>query len=237
MPRITGCLQKEIKDNFIKNKKTPFIQLSHTMGYIPQKQVSYRAYSFQRYMHLERWNSVHYQISEVMNLKPKTVLEIGPGTGVFKSELERNQISCTTLDIAEDTKPDVVGSVTKIPLEDNSFDVVCAFQVLEHIPFELFPTALSEMMRVAERAIVISLPHFGPNIKFMCKFPGLPKLQWAKKVPYPKPHEFDGQHYWEIGKKGYGYKKVKRILEGAGEVTRDYIPFENSFHHFFVIKK
>jgi len=188
-------------------------------------------------MHLDRWISVHYQISEVLTLAPTMVLEVGTGTGTFKREIERNGVNVKTLDIAADLHPDFIGSVTDIPLEGETYDVVCAFQVLEHVPYEQFEIALAEMMRVARKAIVLSLPHHGPNIRFSAKIPGLPEVRFVRKLRKAVQHEFDGEHYWEIGKKGYSEQKIRQALEAVGNVTTDYIPFENRFHHFYVVEK
>lgn len=202
-----------------------------------KKQVEATEYAFECYMHLDRWISVHYQISEVLALHPTSVLEVGSGTGTFKRELGHAGVSVRTLDIADDLHPDVLGSVSSIPLSDETFDVVCAFQVLEHLPYENFSSALGEMMRVARKAIVLSLPHYGPNVRLCLKVPGIPEARYAVKIKKPTDHKFDGEHYWEIGKKGYVEKDIRARIERVGYITKDYIPFENRYHHFYVVKK
>lgn len=49
------------------------------------------------------------------------------------------------------------GSAYEIPFPDRSFDVVCAFEVLEHL--EDPRRALAEMARVARRDVVITVPY------------------------------------------------------------------------------
>ena len=55
----------------------------------------------------------------------------------------------------------------------------------------------------------------------------------------PKQHEFDGQHYWEIGAKGYEFDRVKHQLEQAGNSTlkKHYRLKEFSYHHFCIFDK
>lgn len=201
------------------------------------KQVDKSAYDFSRYVGLDRWSSYHYQLREVLATKPTSVLEIGVGDRVVGRVLAGQGIAYTCADIAEDLKPDVVADVTALPFPGNSFDTVCAFEVLEHLPFDRFETAARELARVARRYVVISLPHFGPPVKFSLKLPFLPEVRLAFKIPYFRAHRFDGQHYWEIGKRGYPPRRVRAILGRLGSILEEFVPFENQYHHFFVIEK
>lgn len=202
------------------------------------KQVNKTAYEFTRYAHPGRFVSYYHQIAEVLNRNPKSVLEVGVGDGVFRDYIRGNTaISYMSVDIAGDLHPDVVGEVTKLPFENNTFDVVCAFEVLEHIPFEQFEKALMEIRRVTRNMAILSLPHFGPPIKFLLKLPFLPKLSFAFKVPFARKHIFNGQHYWEIGKKGCSPRLVEAIIEKYFIIEKEFVPFENQYHHFYVLEK
>jgi len=52
------------------------------------------------------------------------------------------------------------GSVTQLPYEDESFDVVCSFKVLAHVP--AIGRALSEMARVTRRGGVVLAELYNP---------------------------------------------------------------------------
>lgn len=54
-----------------------------------------------------------------------------------------------------------LGSVMALPFRDKSFPVVTCIDVLEHLPVESRPAAISEIVRVASTAILIACPH-GP---------------------------------------------------------------------------
>jgi hypothetical protein len=97
------------------------------------------------------------------------------------------------------------------------------------------PQALAELSRVARKAVVVSVPHFGPRTQFFLKLPFLPELKWACKIPWRRPHTFNGQHYWELGKKGYTARAFRDLLGKYGKVVQDFVPFENQYHHFYVI--
>lgn len=170
-------------------------------------------------------------------MQPARVLEVGVGDGVVASYLRANSaVHYQSLDIAEDLHPDMVGSVTAIPLSDRAVDVACAFEVLEHLPFAEFATALRELMRVSSRAVIISLPHFGPAVRFACKIPFLPAVDWMVKIPFPKRHVWNGQHYWEIGKRGYSVRRIRSIIRQHAAIVREFVPHENAYHHFFVLQ-
>ena len=50
-----------------------------------------------------------------------------------------------------------------MPYPDKHFDLVCAFETLEHLPPAAIPGALSELARVSTTHVVASIPSFGPN--------------------------------------------------------------------------
>ena len=205
-----------------------------------EQQVSKSHYSFEKYFWPGRWMSYWYHTKEITSRDDiRTMLDIVPGTTFLHDilKIHRPDIEYKTLDIAADLQPDFIGGVTAIPLPDNSYDIVSAFQVLEHIQFSDFETALKEMKRVSKKYIFISLPHFGPSLELQVKIPFFHRLQWAVKVPYFKKHVFGGQHYWEIGKRGYGPKIIKAIMVKHFTVLDEYVPFENQYHHFFILQK
>jgi len=204
---------------------------------IPGKQVDKKAYGFFRYCGLDRWASYHYQLTEILSVKPQSVLEVGVGDGVVCGYLSRNtEIAYTSVDIADDVGADVIGSITALPFQDKSFDVVCAFEVLEHLPFETLGTSLSELARVAREKVILSVPHFGPPLKFLLKLPFLSELSFAFKIPHPLTHIFNGQHYWELGKRDYPVNRFRSYLEKHFTIEKEYVPFENQYHRFFVLK-
>lgn len=206
-----------------------------------EKQVDKNHYQFSHYVSKNhRWVSYFHQLDELFSLQNiQTVLEVGPGAPLIRDMLayHRPDISYKTIDIAEDLNPDIVGSVTKMPVDDGSFNVVCAFQILEHIPYKDFPSALKEIARVSNEYALISLPHFGPSIKFQLKIPLLPLVQIAVKVPYPKYHKWNGQHHWEIGKRGFPARKIRKEFEHYFVIEKEYIPYENQCHRFYVLRK
>jgi len=186
-----------------------------TKEYSPQVDVAH--YTKQSYRGKDRWLSYWYQLALVRQTAPSSVLEIGLGEGVVTDRLCKEGMAVTTCDIDARLHPDVVGSITALPFPDHSFDTVLAVEVLEHIRFEDTSQALGEIRRVARRYAVIGLPHAGYTFALEFKLPLLPRIQRLFKIPFFwKEHLFNGEHYWELGKKGYPVRRFLRVAERAG---------------------
>lgn len=194
-------------------------------------------YKFEKYVQQDRWASFYYQMRTLLQLQPKEVLEIGVGNGVLREMSRLFGLTHLTMDISEHLKPDLVGSIESIPASDSSYDLVCAFEVLEHLPFDKFEPSLIELRRVARKYVVLSLPHYGPSLRFLIKVPLLKERKFAWKIPHHPVHPSGGEHYWEIGKKGYSAARILSILQNHFTVMNDFVPFENQYHHFYILKK
>jgi SAM-dependent methyltransferase len=205
----------------------------------PSPQVDRSHYAFERYMSKARWASLWHQLDEVLRLAPRRVLEIGPGPGVFKRVAGQFGVTVETLDLDPALQPDHVGSATALPFADGEFDVVCAFQMLEHLPYEQSMQAWREMVRVARRHLVISLPDARTVWPVSVHLPRLGVRRWL--VPKPSfglaPHRFDGEHHWEINKRGFELARVSADLASACELIKTYRVHELPYHRFFVFRR
>lgn len=205
-----------------------------------KKQVGKYFYDFSKYCDQDRWSSYWYQVNELLKLKPSSVLEVGVGDNFLSSYLKNNtEIKYRSLDIDSELNPDLVASVDSIPLSDNSFDVVCAFEVLEHLPFDRFNKSINELKRVSKKYIIISLPHWGRHFSIDIRGPFFKRFRTQYKMNiFSKKHKFNGQHYWEIGKSGYSLSKIKNNIKSSNlEIIDDFIAFYSPYHHFFILKK
>lgn len=183
-----------------------------------------------------RWQSYYCQIHEVMNLKPEVVLEIGKGSGLVSVVLKSRGINHTSLDISPKVCPDIEGSVLELPIEDNAYDVTLCAEVLEHLPWEDFSKALSEIKRVTKRGVVLSLPHWGWMFQLRIKIPLLKRLNLFWKLSGLKTHPQGGDHYWEIGKKGFPLSKITDAIEGEGfSIRKTYMKADAPYHRFFIL--
>lgn len=188
-----------------------------------------------------RFINYWHQVDEILNLHPKTVLEVGVGTKFVARYLGERDIKVTSIDIDQELKPDYVGSVLEMPFKKDEFDVVVAFQVLEHLPFKDFPKAIGEMFRVCNNFAVISLPDNGRCYPMRIKLPKLGEFKFLLEPNVLRiKHQINPRtgHYWEINKIGYEIDKIRKLLTRTGfTIEKDYRIFESHYNHFFILIK
>lgn len=191
-----------------------------------------------RYMSLVRTITHWYQANEVARATPDggDVLEIGPGSGHTTWLMRHWGYRVVTLDFDPAVQPDLSGNVTRLPLKDRSFDCVLAAEVLEHIPFEDFENALSELRRVSRNSVIVTLPAPFLGISALLNIPRLEPKGMSVGLPYVIRHRWNGEHYWELGKMGYSVRTIKRRIAAAGlRLVRAFRPAPSLYSYFFVL--
>jgi ubiquinone/menaquinone biosynthesis C-methylase UbiE len=195
------------------------------------------AHYFRGYDTEERFCSYWHQINETLKLNPSTILEIGIGNSFVSSYLRNFGLQVATIDFDKSLKPALNGSVLNLPFIKSCFDVSLCCEVLEHLPFSAFSQALQELNRVSKR-LILSLPDASYYIGFKLqstirsssRILSLPKL-------VNRTHTFDGQHYWEIGKRGYSLSKIQDCIKTAGfNQEREFRIFGNPYNRIFILK-
>ncbi|MFA4833285.1 MAG: methyltransferase domain-containing protein [Patescibacteria group bacterium] len=203
-----------------------------------QLQVNKDHYSFIKYNQPDTWMNFWYQVFYVLSLKPKTVLEIGPGNKTVTEALKKNNVQVTTIDIDSSLNPDIVASVAELPFQEKSFDLVLCCEVLEHLPYDLFKDSLKEIKRVCRHQAVLCLPNAGIVFSFCFKLPLIKSKNIFFKVPFFwRKHVFNGQHYWETGKKSYSISRIKKDIISVGfDIIKTAVHPDDPAHYFFILK-
>jgi SAM-dependent methyltransferase len=129
---------------------------------VTEPQIDASIYRSRAYLTKERICSFWHQTDEVLNLAARDVLEVGPGPGIVTRWLRDAGVEVKTLDFDEKVAPNVVGSVTSIPLSDDAVDVALCAQVLEHMPWPEAAVAVRELARVSRKAVVLTVPDVSP---------------------------------------------------------------------------
>ena len=197
-------------------------------------------YFLDDYNSKERFVSYWYQINEVSKLQQNSVLEIGIGNGFVSNYLKKRKFTIVTMDIDKELHPDIKGSITDIPLKEDSFEVVVCFEVLEHQPYENFKSSLIGIGKISKKYCIISLPDRSNYWRLAIQIRGYTNIRKIIEMPTirKKMHVFKGQHYWEIGKINYSLSRIKRdILDAGWMIMRDYRMYEDPHYHFFVLEK
>jgi len=136
------------------------------------KQRAYYAATAERYDQMhgeEREDSLSFPFffAAVDHLEIKSILDVGSGTGVAVRKIKMKQAGIMAVGVEPSAELRKIGQArglseselvdgdaTSLQFEDRSFDLVCEFAVLHHIPEP--SRAIAEMLRVARKAVFIS---------------------------------------------------------------------------------
>jgi len=124
------------------------------------------------------------RIIQIMQYFPEdinSVLDVGAGFGILLEELEKRrgikgvgiEITDSKIEYAKRNGIDMrKGEASKLDFPNKNFDVVVACELLEHLPFGKYEAALVELIRVARKYIIISVPHNERRTFVKCPYCG-----------------------------------------------------------------
>ena len=162
------------------------------------------------------------------------VLEVGTGDGVVRRCLAPFMHSYTVMDVNAQLQPDVLADLLDPqPALAGRFDAVVCTEVLEHLPFERFPTAVEHLrgfLRLGGR-LYLTLPHRKAHLLLVTprqrlrtwRFPvGLTSLGEAWNRFVRRRIWIDPHHRWEIGDGRVKRPQVEAVLRAAGLRTESF---------------
>ena len=199
--------------------------------------------------------SYHLQTREVLALprsKSTDILEVGPGRGEFGALVRNYGYNLITIDADPNTGTDILADMREIPVLSKVFDVVCAFEVLQHLPHEFFQSVLAEFTRCARNYVYLSLPSQGSSIYLQVKgrFTGrLRPLSFdigvSKLLPSRVGDVNDSQlmnredyrnpHYWEVNRRSFPEKRVLGEIEECGLKVLKAFHNPRFTYHYFIL--
>jgi len=131
----------------------------------------YQEYYIQERNHwwfLARLKILENQVAKLSKAKKLRILNIGAATGATSQMLEKyGEVTSLEYDgdccqfVRETLNMSVIeGSILELPFDDNSFDLVCAFDVIEHIEDDKL--GVKEMKRVCDESghVFVTVPAY-----------------------------------------------------------------------------
>ena len=195
------------------------------------------------YDDLPRFVSYFYQKEFILKTKPKRVLEIGVGNKTLSNYLREQGIDVSTCDFDESLHPDYIADIRELPFTKPEFDCVVAFEILEHIPFDDFEKSIAGIARSSREYAVISVPYSSVYLEFLLRFPFIqriikrPFLRIFVSFPFFSKKFQTEEHCWELGRKGYPRRKLRKILRNYFVIEKEFRPPVSPHHYFFILKK
>lgn len=193
-------------------------------------------YSKPSYLDPVRMSSYGYQYKLAMETGGNSFVNVGSGNHLLKYLLTTQTKSVVDFDLDFKTLPDVVGLFPYLPFKDKTFDVALCFQTLEHFPFSMFGSNLSELNRVSKK-IILSIPDVSITKREHLKYSFFKSTKLPKEWSIYKERKIDKEHFWEIGD---GLITVEEILAAFTELKiinkQHFRNPLNRYHHFFVLR-
>ena len=207
-------------------------------GHDRERSLARSEYFSEGYFALPVLFSQTMQIRQIYELKPKSVLEIGPGNGFVASFLKRSGVEVVTADINPDLEPDICAPLSELSAHvSQKFDLVVCCEVLEHMPLSDLDANLDILRSVGDR-LLMSLPNARASVGFgsLVRLPRLARFLLDAHVNLPIKHKLEGSpHFWEVGYTSDCTRRniVARLKTRYGRVKHFRFAL-NPYHYFFI---
>ena len=187
---------------------------------------------------------LYNQVRDVFDVVKKNkiinprILIIGVGDNLLKIILENKfKFTIKTIDIDPELEPDYVGSVDNLQkVFSDKFDIVVCTHVLEHLPYKYFNKSLEQIKSISDYSLIyLPIAKFGLSFGIGV-YPLFFKKMYFLSTWFFKRHNFDGQHYWEIGVRGNSLNKTRREIKKYFNIEKEYNPENWLYSYNFILK-
>lgn len=195
-------------------------------------------YYSEHYFSLTQLLSQAQQIYEIHKIRPKSILEIGPGNGFTSLFLKRAGYDVVTVDINPALKPDICAPLDDLSrhLDGRRFDLVVCCEVLEHMPWEEFRGNLQHLHSAGDR-LFMTLPNYKRSFGLgaILRFPKLGSIPFRAYANLGIPKTLPPMHFWEVGSGVHCTKsaivtELKRIYKSVNTGQFTFNPYHLSFY-------
>lgn len=204
-----------------------------------------------KFLSKDLFHSYYLQMKTILDLSVDSVLEVGPGERFVADYMKTLGITYDTLDSDQASSPTILTDLRDVRPDESRWDVVSAFQVLEHMPFSESETNVGKLASASKKYVFISLPYhcFGMRVKlftslgqrkrYLLDF-GLHLPTFFKNRKYRKEYmdEFPfAVHFWELGRKSFSKRRIERVFARLQLTIRSKFHSENPYHYFYLLEK
>jgi hypothetical protein len=191
--------------------------------------------SDKNFTYSQLWSFVE-QIYHIRSFNHNNTMEVGIGSGFVSIFLKTFGYRVKTLDINPNLKPDIVAPVHSMDdsILPGEFDLISCCEVLEHIGFENFESAI-RMFSTLSQSLFLTLPVHGRKYG-LGGVVILPRLyRWfGIWLRFPRKAELIKEHRWEIDYDHNTRKKeiLKILNKYYSKVYTGYF-MANPYHRYF----
>lgn len=94
----------------------------------------------------------------------KSIVDVGCGDGLLTNQLNDRYDDVLGVDISREALQHVKGrkmavGMDRLPLPDQSFDLVICTEVIEHLPYHIYEKSIHELQRVAKKNLLVTVPN------------------------------------------------------------------------------
>jgi len=183
----------------------------------------------------------------------QSVFEVGPGGHFCAKNLRAIGYQYDTFDFDDTHSPTYIGNLAMFNIAglEEKYDLTCAFQVLEHMPWDVFVKNIRKLATLSKKYVFISIPysckgfsvtletHDGQFRKLLKQFrrykpTNMPQRKYRQKYMDEYPWAV---HYWELGRKGISIDTVRNALNECTLQIIEQFHSRNAFHYFFLCEK
>lgn len=127
-------------------------------------------------------------VSALREKKQLSILDVGGHGGKTREFLPGDMV--TVVDLYDVDEPGYIkADALDLPFEDNEFDVVMSFDVLEHIPGDKRERFLNESLRVSKGSLILAAPFYSKAVA-QSEF----ALNYYYKNRTGEPHQWLSEH-------------------------------------------
>ena len=197
-----------------------------------------------KYNSLERFISYFNQVDLTRKLDPESILEVGTGNKTIYNFLKQNGHNIVSCDIYPELEPDFIADIRSLPFKNDSFELILACDILEHLPWQDVQIAISELYRVTKKYVIVCVPYGSRSLEIIAKIPFLyrffkkPYTRFIFSIPkfYNDIDTSKKMHYWELARKSYPLKKMKNLFTKNFRIISEDRPILTQ-GYFFVLEK